>query len=401
MNKPGTLLGGTLLVAGTCIGGGVLALPVITGMSGFVPSIALYLLCWVFMASTGLLYLEVADWMEGESNIISMAEKTLGRFGKAGAWAVYLFFFYCLTIAYIAGCGSLLAEIFPIPNWIGPIAIVAAFSPFVFSGAKVVGRLNLFLMLGLALSYFAFILTGYQFVSVERLAQKNWSLSFVALPVIFAAFGYQGIIPTLNSYFHRNLPKTRQAILLGSFLPLIFYVVWQWLILGIVPADGEGGLAEALDKGYNAVHPLKTILGSSHVYVIGQFFAFFALSTSFFGVTLGLQDFLADGLKVEKNRKGKLLLGAIVFIPPTVIATVNPHIFVASLNVAGGIGSALLLGLLPIMMVWSGRYRLGLPHSGMFPGKKLALCVLVLFVLIELVLELTECFGGIVKMFCC
>ena len=37
------IIGGTLLVAGTAIGAGMLALPVLTGMAGFVPSLFLFL----------------------------------------------------------------------------------------------------------------------------------------------------------------------------------------------------------------------------------------------------------------------------------------------------------------------------------------------------------------------
>ena len=39
MGSQGTLLRGILLVAGTSIGGGMLALPVLTGQIGFFPSL--------------------------------------------------------------------------------------------------------------------------------------------------------------------------------------------------------------------------------------------------------------------------------------------------------------------------------------------------------------------------
>ncbi|HKZ00308.1 MAG TPA: aromatic amino acid transport family protein, partial [Rhabdochlamydiaceae bacterium] len=54
----GHLLGGILLVAGTSIGVGMLALPVATAAGGFVPSLLIYLICWIFMMCTGLLILE-------------------------------------------------------------------------------------------------------------------------------------------------------------------------------------------------------------------------------------------------------------------------------------------------------------------------------------------------------
>src|SRR3989344_6702092 len=54
----GHVVGGTLLIAGTAVGVGMLALPVATGPGGFIPSITIYLICWAFMLCTGLLLVE-------------------------------------------------------------------------------------------------------------------------------------------------------------------------------------------------------------------------------------------------------------------------------------------------------------------------------------------------------
>ena len=51
--------GGILLVAGCCIGAGMLGLPVLSAQAGFAPSILMFFVCWLFMARTGLLLLEV------------------------------------------------------------------------------------------------------------------------------------------------------------------------------------------------------------------------------------------------------------------------------------------------------------------------------------------------------
>lgn len=393
MNRSGSLIGGILLVAGTSIGGGILALPVLTSLGGFLPSLVIYLLCWAFMAGTGLLFLEVCHWMDGETNIVSMAEKTLGRFGKIFAWAIYLFLFYCLSLAYIVGCGNLVTQVLPVPDWAGSLLFVALFAPVVIAGARAVGRVNNVLMIGLGVSYLAFVILGYSFVNKDLLMQKNWPLSLMALPVAFTSFAFQGIIPTLSSYMHRNLVKTRLAILIGSFIPFIAYVIWEALILGIIPTEGPGGLIEALKSGENAVQPLKNFIHNPNVYFVGQYFAFFALATSFFGVTLGLLDFLADGLGVEKKGMGKALLALLVFFPPLLLAVTYPHIFLKSLDVAGGVGCALLLGLLPVLMVWSGRYKLRLPAISSLPGGKVLLLLMIAFVLFELGFEVVQLLG--------
>ena len=108
-------------------------------------------------------------------------------------------------------------------------------------------------------------------------------------------------------------------------------------------------------------------------------------------MTLGLLDFLSDGLQLAKVGWKKVLLAAIVYVPPVVIAIVNPNIFLRALGYAGGIGCALLLGLLPIFMVWVGRYFKGYPDiHKQLPGGRILLTILGLFVIFELLIELTK-----------
>lgn len=389
MDHKGTILGGSLLVAGTTIGGGMLALPVLTSPAGFIPSIVIYVLCWIFMAGTGLLFLEVSQWVKDDSNIITMAESTLGKAGKYFSWIMYIFLFYCLTIAYTVGCGNILVELLQnrIPDWLGPILFVALFSPLIIIPTALAGRLNIWLVLGLALSYFGFVFLGAQYVNEENLKVMNWSNSLMALPIAFTAFAYQGIIPTLSHYMHHDVCRTRNAILVGSCIPLFAYIVWEWLILGIIPTNGPSGLLEALKNGDNAVHPLQNFIQNPAVYYIGQAFAFFALVTSFLGVTLGLRDFLADGLNIQKDAKGKMILALLIFTLPLIISVSYPHIFLIALDYAGGFGCALLLGLLPILMTWVGRYHLQYKSEQQLPGGRLMLIAFAIFVLFEIVHE--------------
>lgn len=274
MQKGGTLIGGTLLVAGTSIGGGMLALPVLTALGGFFPAIVIYLLCWLFMASTGLLLMEACLWMGKESNIISIARYTLGNKGKAAAWILYLFLFYCLTIAYISGGGHLVADaitevIAPLSSPLGSILFVLIFSPFVYFGARAVDRINFVLMFGLIASFILFLILGASFVNKDYLSHINWKWAVLATPVVFTSFGFQGIIPTLTHYMGQNPWRTRTVIWWGSSIPFITYIVWEWLILGIVPLEGGSGLIETIQKGETAVFPLREFTNHPWIYTIG------------------------------------------------------------------------------------------------------------------------------------
>ncbi|MEM8728095.1 MAG: aromatic amino acid transport family protein, partial [Chlamydiota bacterium] len=369
----------------------MLALPVVTGFGGFLPAIVIFIICWLFSACTGLLLLEISLWMPADANIISMTRQLLGPIGKILAWVLYLFLFYCLTIAYSCGGGGLVVELFgkKIPHSVGVVIFITFFGFFVYLGMRAVDRINFLLMIGLGTSYSVFAVLGIGEVKFELLKRMQWFGSILALPVMFTSFSYQGIVPSLTAYLDRRPTAVRFAILVGTSLPLIAYLVLEYLILGSVPVEGPHGLLQAEASGHTAIEPLKYVFPDSPIYLIGRFFSAFALITSFLGVTLGLLDFLSDGLRLPKVGWRKSFLCALVYVPPVIIAMINPDIFLTALGYAGGIGCALLLGLLPVMMVWVGRYFKKYPAlTRQLPGGKILLSLLIVFVIFELVIEL-------------
>lgn len=385
----GHVFGGTLLISATMVGVGMLALPIATGEGGLLPAILIYLLCWLFMLCTGLLFLEVCSWMPKDSNLITMSERLLGPVGKNVCWVVYLFLFFTVMIAHVVGGGAIVNEISQntIPHWASAILYVVVFSPIVYLGTRWVDRLNLTLMVGVVISYLLFIFLAVKHVDVSLYTRVNWPKAWVALPVLFTAFTYQLIIPTLMTYMERNVKKVRLAIILGTTIPLVVYLIWECLILGIVPAEGANGLIEAAKHGDNAVTPLKEITGVHTVYTIGKTFAFFTMTTSYIALALAYLDFLADGLKVKKKGVKKILLCLAIFIPPTFVAITYPHIFLTALRYAGGFSCAILFGLFPPLMAWVGRYSKKYDYKPQLIGGKASLAILIAFVLFELVVQ--------------
>ena len=387
----GHVVGGTLLIAGTAIGVGMLALPVATGPGGFVPSAIIYFVCWLFMLCTGLLLVEVSLWMPKDTSFISMADRILGPVGKSIFWVVYLFLFLTVMIAHAAGGGAVLLDItgWNLPNWLAVVIYSSILAPVVYLGARSVDRLNMFLISGVVLCYLAFIAVSANKIDFDLLSYSNWGKAWYALPILFTAFTYQVIIPTLMTYMERNVKKIRLAIFFGSTIPLVIYLVWEFVILGIIPSEGPNGLIEAGKNGHNAIGPLKQLV--PQVFHIGKYFAMFALTTSFIPLALSFFDFLADGLKWEKKGTRRALLCTGVFGIPMVIAIAYPGIFLVALGYAGGISCAFLFGLMPPLLAWVGRYIKKYPHEGhQLPGGKPALIFLMIFALLILIGEVIQ-----------
>src|SRR5690349_15788542 len=97
------LIGSILLIVGTCIGAGMLALPIATAKLGFIGSIILLVAVWMVMTVGAFYILEVNLWMPQNSNLITMSRATIGPIGQIISWINFLLMLYCLLCAYIAG----------------------------------------------------------------------------------------------------------------------------------------------------------------------------------------------------------------------------------------------------------------------------------------------------------
>ncbi|MCB1110523.1 MAG: tyrosine transporter [Chlamydiia bacterium] len=350
-------VGGVLLVAGTTIGAGMLALPVMSAFVGFGPSIAIFLLCWGVMLATAFFFLDTNLAVEGEPNLISMVHQTLGGWGKGLSWVVYLLLLYSLTAAYIAASAPLFSSAFHtvtglvMPDWLAPFCLPVIFGLFVYLGTLGVDVINRLLMLGLCISYL--LLVGFlpEHIEGHLLMHVDWRPIWMVFPVVITSFGYHIIIPSLTTYMNHDKKKLRWTLIIGSLLPLVIYLLWQVLILGIVPLSGENGLVHAWEHGVSATKPLTEIVTSRWIVTGAQFFSFFAIVTSFLGVTLSLSDFLTDGFKIKKSWEGRLIACLLTFIPPLIFVFTYQRGFFVALEYAGAF-VAILLIFLPAVMAW-------------------------------------------------
>lgn len=384
------VIGGILLVSGTTIGAGMLALPIATGLAGFIPAFVLFIIYWLYMTFTAFLLLEVNLWMPEHTNLITMARRTLGGWGKLVSWVVYLFLLYTLTTAYLAGSGIIFLDfmqrVFQIslPAWIGPLPLLLIFGFFVYQGTQSVDYVNRVLMVGLCLTYVGMLAFLAPHVQMHLLEHAYWNGIWMGVSIVSTSFGFHIIIPTLTDYLHRDVKQLKLVILVGSFIPLAAYIFWVLLALGIIPVYA---LAEGYQQGIDGATLLSDRINHPLISLLSRFFALFAIITSFLGVSMSLFDFLADGLKITKSSKGRLFLYACTFLPPLIFTLTDPRAFLHALEYAGAFGVVILLGLMPVLMVWIGRYRQHRQGHFKTPGGRFALALALTISLFVIALE--------------
>lgn len=390
------MLGSLLLVAGTQIGAGMLALPITTAKGGFFYSVILFIISFLYMLLTLFLLLEANLYEESyEANMITMAKKRLGAFGQFVAWFSFLLLLYSVAAAYISAGGSLVAKVlhesfsFSSDTSWGITFFILLFAGVVFFGPRMVDFVNRFLMFGLILSYFLMVIFITPHIEVANFSVGHPIYLLAAVPVIVLSFTSHIIVPSLRTYLQNNVPQLKKALWYGSLIPLVFYLIWETLILGVVSAHGGSGLANIAQ----AAHPVARLTevlhistGLAWIAIAVGCFSFFALVTSFLGVALALMDFLADGFQIQKNLNGRTFLLILTIIPPLLFAIFYPNGFVLALSYAG-VFVAILYGILPVIMVWKARYIENLSAPYRVKGGKsvliLSVCCSILVILFQ------------------
>ena len=142
MNKRASLvrrLGAALIITGTCIGAGMLVIPLTTAVLGFVFASVLLLVIALLMTATAFLIAEVNLGMPDGTNFSTMAKMTLGRPGQVVAWFSFLLLMYALTAAYTAQGSSLLGVWLSnvniiTPMWLDSLIYILIMGAFVYTG---------------------------------------------------------------------------------------------------------------------------------------------------------------------------------------------------------------------------------------------------------------------------
>ena len=210
----------------------------------------------------------------------------------------------------------------------------------------------------------------------------------MAFSVITTSFGYSIIIPSLTTYMNHDVRHLRWTLIIGSIIPLIIYILWQLLVLGTVPIEGGDGLAKAWKLGQSATDPLSKVVHSEMLKIGALYFSFFAIVTSFLGVSLSLSDFLTDGFKLKKTWEGRLIACLLTFIPPLIFVVFSDRGFVVALEYAGTF-VAILLIFLPAAMAW----KIKSPKFYLTKGSKVLIVIIVLYSIFIVGVNITQQMG--------
>jgi len=270
------------------------------------------------------------------------------------------------------------------------------FSLVVYAGIRSVDYVNRGLMFGKLGVYLLLVIIISPHMNLSTLGGGSMKAITGSLMVLITSFGFASIVPSLREYFHDDTKTLRKVILLGSLIPLTCYILWDAVIMGAVAREGNDGLVALMSSEHVTSGLTAALSVAVHNAWITGFFGFFTsicMITAFLGVSIGLFDFLADGLSLKKTGlQGKSTL-ALTFVPPLAVVLINPGIYLRAFNYAG-ICCVVLLLLMPAIMTW--RARKVDPEGGVWivPGGNLSLGLVALSALFLLGLDIELSMNG-------
>ena len=387
MNKT---VGSTLLVAGTMIGAGMLAMPLTSAGIGLTATVCLLIGLWAVLTFTALLFVELYQTADSDAGIGTLAAQYFGKAGRIISTAVLIVFLYALIAAYVSGGGSLLMDLLPAMgdkdtmNKIAVLVFTIFFGSFIVIGTHSVDKINrvlFFVMIAAFILVLALMLPNIKFDNLMAMPIDN-ALIISASPVFFTAFGFHGSIPSLNKYLDGNVKSLRIAILVGSGITLFAYFLWQLSTHGLL---SQNEFLQILREDATLNGLVKATLEITQSPIIAnavKIFSTLALVTSFLGVALGLLECIEDLLKQSFNiHAGRISLGLMTFIPPVLFSLFYPEGFILALGYAGQM-FAFYAVVLPVALVWKARsIHPNLPYR-VWGDKALLVIVLVLGVMI-------------------
>ena len=340
----GKFIGCIMMVVGSAIGAGILFLPLDLAGPGFALSAVAMVAAWLLLTTSGLLMAEMSLALPHDNcSFSSMAEKTLGTFGKTITWAATLFLLCATLWAYMAGESTLIAGLaesvfaIKVPGWLASGLFTCVLGATVFWSTQAVDDLNrvlfsfkgIFLIAAIALILPQINLTTLIAAHSVNLADKSRYL-WVAAPMLLCIFNYHFIIPSLRMYIGDSSKELKWVLMIGTTIALVIYLLWAMVTLGLIPLDGANSFLaltrlEYAPDGNDLARIIIAVAQNKWVTICINGFFNIAMTTSFLGVALGLFDFLADGFKLPNTRFGRLQTAILTFVPPFVLAMIWPH----------------------------------------------------------------------------
>ena len=326
MGKLKVFIYGLATLSGTIIGVGLFSLPYIASKVGLWLMLAYLLTLGSLVILIHLFFGELALKTPDFKRMPGFAKIYLGSWGEKTAIISTILGLFGALLAYLIVGGefleNLLSPIFGGSNLLYTVLYFAAGAALIFFGIKIIAKIELWGLLLFFLILLAVFFRGMPSLKIENLFPSP-DLNYLFLPygaILFSLWGAT-LIPEVEETLGERKGLLKKIIIAASIIPLIVYLFFIFLILGITgPQTTESALAG-----------LKNLLGNG---VVSSLFLFGILTTftSFIALGLTLRNVFWYDLKIKKS-----FAWLIACFLPLILFLIGVKSFISVISFVGGI----------------------------------------------------------------
>jgi tyrosine-specific transport protein len=225
------------IISGTTIGAGYLGLPYVISKPGFLIGLAYLIILGIVTLFFKLCLGEVILRTSTKQQLAGYAEKYLGKKGKYIMFLSMAIGIYSALIAYLIAEGESLSYLFfgnfnyfllfSIAFW-----IILAFVSYI--GTEALKRFDKIGLAFVGLFLLILFFSSIKFIRSENLSNLNFSFNNLFLPIGVVLFSFIGFssIPEARKILYKNEGKLKSSIIIGMIIPLAFYILFTFIIIG-------------------------------------------------------------------------------------------------------------------------------------------------------------------------
>lgn len=337
------------MIVGTNIGAGVLSMAYASRKAGFMPLLLWLAVAGVFTTISMLYVSETALRTRTHSQLSGLAQRYVGSFG---AWAIFLSVAVNsigALIAYMSGSGKILSAFLGISPALGSVLFFLPAALVLYLGLGAIGKGEKFISIGMVSMIVLLVVATLinENTDVSRLMEGDWIYMVPVFNIAVFCFSAQYIVPEMARGFSHAPQQLPKAVITGM---LVTFCLLAIVPMSVISLTGLENQTEVATLAWGQA------LGQWAFYTANTF-ALCAMLTSYWGLGGSFLTNIFDKfhkLGPENQPKTRLLVLAIVCVPPFVLAYSGLVGFVNALYFAGAF-SGVILSIMPILMLRSAR----------------------------------------------
>jgi tyrosine-specific transport protein len=353
---------GIMFIAATCIGSGMIALPITLVKIGIIPSMIVMFSMWFIIYYTALINLELNLQANKGMTLGALCQYFTNSTIQVISTGLLILLSYSLLSGYISIGSSVLYDILEIDNLL--VYTLLLFCILCFP-RKLIKKINNFLFIGVLIIIgilMVVLSTAIDWSNIPLFETSDFSVWSILLPVVFTSFGFQVIFHTLTDHYHCNASILKKVFFWGSLIPTMIYIIWTCIVLGAIHTHTNAFYQKMLHSSIDVnilIIQLSLIADNIFIQKLIMYLSFLAVTTSAIGIALGLISSIGNYLDILfENQVDNILIKKILKIIPPILSILPaylillfiPSAFVSIIGFAGMILSIIAI-ILPIYLL--------------------------------------------------